>query len=191
MLVVANLCAALIVLYFMDFFGIYNGYSKIGNLAQKYLPKSHASAREADLSLIEREEQNKLIESFSLRETDLKAYEEKLKNREDNLVKDESKIKQERQNLEAQKKKIAATQADKNTYDKKVQDLADRFYNMPPDKAVERVLVLGDDLLILDTLKAIDALSAKKGSPSVVPYLYSLMPPADASRLLRLSTAGE
>jgi hypothetical protein len=191
MLVVANLCAAIILMFFLDFFGVYSGYSKISNFLSKSLPKGHGASRDADLSLIEREEQNKLIESFSMREADLKGYEDKLKSREDNLIKDESKIKQERQNLEAQKKKLAANASDKNAYSKKVQDLADRFYNMPPEKAVERILVLGDDLLILDTLKAIDAISVTKGTASVVPYLYSLMPAADASRLLRLSTAGE
>ena len=191
LLILANLAAAMIVLFFLDVFGIYNGYGKMNAFLGKTFSKSKGIGRSEDISLIEREEQNKLVESFSIREADLKKTEADLKAREDNLLKDAAALKQEKENLEKQKKKIQSDKAEKVAYEKKVQDLSERFYNMPPEKSVERILALGDDLLVLDTLKAMDAIAASKSQTSVVPYLYSLMPPADAARLLRLSTVSE
>ncbi len=181
----------MIVLFFLDLFGVYHGYGKMNAFVGKYLGKSKGIGRSEDITLIEREEQSKLIESFSIREADLKKTESDLKAREDNLLKDAAALKQERENLEKQKKKIKADQSEKVAYEKKVQELSERFFNMPPEKSVERILALGDDLLVLDTLKAMDGIAAARNQTSVVPYLYSLMPPADAARLLRLSTVSE
>lgn len=190
LLVLANLLAVFIVVFFLDWFDIWNGYTRMMKVFGRYALRTELSRTE-DLGLLEKEEQAKLMESFNLRESDLKKMEAGVKNREDDLTRREATLAQERENLEALRKKMSGDKAEKATYEKKVADLADRLYNMPPEKAVERLLELKDDLLILDVLKAIDAVAAQKSQASVVPYLYSLMPKADAARLLRLSTVNE
>ncbi|MBN8218663.1 MAG: hypothetical protein J0L75_18630 [Spirochaetes bacterium] len=190
LLILANLLAVFIVLFFLDWFDIWNGYTRLLASVGKVAFRS-SIVRSEDVSLLEREEQAKLMESFNIREADLKKYESSLKSREDDLTKKSAALVGERESLEAQKKKIAGDKATTVAYDKKVAELSDRLYNMPPDKAVERLLELKDDLLILDVLKGIDAVAASKSQASVVPYLYSLMPKEDAARLLRLSTINE
>lgn len=190
LLVVANLVAIFIVVFFLDYFDIWNGYTRMMKGMGRYALRTELS-RVEDLSLLEREEQAKLMESFNLREADIKKAESGVKNREDDLTRREASLAQERENLENLRKKMSGDKAEKATYEKKVADLADRLYNMPPEKAVERLLELKDDLLILDVLKAIDAVATSKSQASVVPYLYSLMPKEDAARLLRLSTINE
>jgi flagellar protein FlbB len=51
--------------------------------------------------------------------------------------------------------------------------------NMPPQNAVD-ILVEFDDLLLIDTLIAVNELSLEQGAASVVPFWLSLMNPKRA-----------
>ena len=183
-LLLTNALAVVVILYFIDYLGISDIYSK----AREKLIGERSQPIEVDttvkaLTLIEKEEEKKLLESFNIRETELQGWEATLKQNEEDLKAKELELKQERQRLKLQRQKLAAEEDKKEAYDVKVQKLAEKFFNIPPEKAVERILALEDDLLILDILKAMDEYSLRTAQPNIVPYLFSLMPPEDSARL--------
>ena len=192
-LIFANIVGLVVIAYFLEIFGISNVYSKIKNSSglggtQASYAENNSDVRSGDLEILEEAEKNKLIESFRIKEIELSRKETSLSNLAVELEKKQGNLEIEKNNIEKQKKRIEKERLEKITYQKKVENLAKIYYNMPTKNAMERILELKDDLLILDVLKEMDAYAIKKEQQSVVPFIYSLMPKEDASRLLKKST---
>ena len=174
----------------MDYFGITNIYSKIRN---KITPETSIvqEISERDLYIIEKMEQQKIIESFNMREADLEKISQDLNLKAEKLSEERQKLDTEKQNLQSQ---IIAWEKEKEEiedYQVKVDQLAEKFFQMDPKIAWSVILELKDDLLILDVLAGIDRLSAESDNVSPVSYIYSLMPKEDSARLLRKSTISD
>ena len=179
----ANILAFTVILYIIDYFGVSDLYSRLKERLPWVQTENVLDVNVQTLNLIEAEEEKKLLESFSIRETELGDWEANLKEKEENLKAKELKLKQEKQNFKLQKEKLEEDKEKEEAYNLKINNLAQKFFNMPPEKSVERILALKNDLLILDVLKAMDKYTANTDRPSIVPYLFSLMPPEDSARL--------
>lgn len=189
LLILANLTAALILFYFLDQYNISSIYSDVKNqLFEKTVSPENARFQDEDPYLLEKMEQKKLMESFDRREADLKKLSEALKEKEKEILKEKIKISEAQKELRDQKELLKKQQEQKEAYSKKVKKLAEQYSGMPPEKSVAIITQLGDDLLILDVLEQMDKLAEEQGGASIVPYLYTLMPPDTASRLQRKST---
>ena len=181
-LLFANILAVGVILYFLDYLGVSDIYSQIsGTIIGKSTATIDSTARA--LTLIEKEEEEKLLSSFAIRETELQKWEDRLKQNEEDLKAKELELDQERQNLKLQRQKLQDEKNKKESYELKVSLLSQKFFQMPPEKAVERILALKDDLLIIDILQSLDSYAQLTEQPSIVPYLFSLMPPEDSARL--------
>jgi hypothetical protein len=112
------------------------------------------------------------------KELALAAKEQEIERREQGVVADAERVTQREKNLIEKKKRA-------DSYDGKVKDLAGKIVQMRPEEAVARLGGLGEDLLIIDVLRRIDQNAAGEGKMSVVPYYFSLMDQATASRLMR------
>ena len=183
--------ALFIIFYLFDLLEITDTYSRFKKtwIEQDITAEGRVSGE--DLTLLEREEQAKLTESFNIREAELKKKELEFAQEKMELAGRLQQVLEAEKALEKQKKRLEKQEEEIKNRQAMVKDLAEKFANMPPERAVERILEIKDDLLILDTLKEIDAYFALNGQVSSVPYLYALMPKEDAARLLRKSTVVE
>jgi flagellar motility protein MotE (MotC chaperone) len=77
-----------------------------------------------------------------------------------------------RNDLEAQKKSLNEIRNYFENKNEKVREVANSLMNMPPQNAVD-ILVEFDDLLLIDTLIAVNELSLEQGAASVVPFWLS------------------
>lgn len=84
-----------------------------------------------------------------------------------------------RNDLEAQKKSLNEITKHFENKNERVRQVASDLMNMPPQSAVE-ILVEFDDVLLIDTLIAVNDISAELGATSVVPFWLSLMDPKRA-----------
>lgn len=186
-MLIINICLGVLLLYVLEFAGVVNYFSII---KQRTLQASGGkkTGRSDDPFLIEKEEYKKLLSSIEIREADINVLQKELDEKAAALDTRDKQLTE--QNLQIQKiqEQMARAAEEKADYRKKVGKLAEGFANMEPEKSVERILALADDLLILDVLARMDQASAEQGKKSIVPYLYSLMPKEDASRLLKKST---
>ena len=185
LLLTANICAAMIVIYFLNYFGIVDWYGQVETYFGGESFEEQASPGRRELALIEREEEKKVIESFSIREVELDKREQQITEKEESLAGWKVRLERKESELKAQEESFEKKTEKKALYVSKVQELANQFYGMPPDKSVERLIALEDDWLILDILEAMNARAQDQDQISIVPYLYSLMTPEDSARLNR------
>jgi seryl-tRNA synthetase len=95
----------------------------------------------------------------------------------DNIEKDKENVQNMIDNFEKAK-------AEKEAYDKRVDEVAAQIENMPPKSAV-LILEKEDDMMIIDIMKRMEARAADASRQSSVPYLLSLMDPEQAARIHR------
>ena len=190
-LLLGNILGIIIIFYFLDLLGISNIYSsfkKKSKLENKATLTLGNYSRPGDVDFLEKSERKKMLESFKIREIELEKKESQLNNLQADLKKEIERVSIEKNNLTKQKAKIKKETDEGTSYQKKVEKLATIYYQMPPQNAVERILELNDDLLILDILKEMDNYASLNNLQSTVPFLYSLMPKEEAARLLKKST---
>jgi len=192
LLLLANVFAALVLLYFLDMFGVSSLYS---DLKKQVVPLGGPVAKtvssDEDPWLIEKQEQQKLMESFDLREVDLKEKEKELEEKKTEIIEETAKLASARQKLADQKKEFERQKNEQSSYEQEVKKLAVKYNGMPPESSVAMIVKLGDDLLILDVLEQMDVYAEEQGRSSMVPYLYTLMEPETAARLQRKSTVSK
>lgn len=191
LLVLGNFLGIMILLYFLDYFGFVSTYSNVKDrifLEVEGDPLPTEEEALLELQLIEEEEREKLRAFLEERERSLVEKEEEIKTAEANLQEERQLLASERESLIKKEEELTLRQSEENAYEVKVADLANRFFNMPPQSAMERILALEDDLLILDVLKGMDEVAVQRGQQSIVPFLISLMPPEQAARILKKST---
>jgi len=134
-------------------------------------------AKIEDPYFLAREEIEKQYQAINLRENDLGQMMETIRSNE--LLqrdKEDQLISMEKQ-LKEREVKAAETELEKVRRSERVKEVANQLVNMPPQQAVDRLVQQTDDLLVIDILRAIDALAAAEGKASTVPYFLSLLPP--------------
>ena len=135
--------------------------------------------------LLKEKENQKIIEAINIQKNEIEKKTQELADRELGLEKLALELEEKQKNIDLQQNAIAKEQEDKNNYQVKVSEIADQFLNMPPERAVERLVALKDDILISDILNRIDEKAKENNAISIVPYFYSLMPQEDAARIIR------
>ena len=191
LLIVGNLLAILVLLFFFDAFGVLDTYSVVKDRLFTLVPNPTnptIEELERELQLQNEERQQKILLMLEQREELLSKREEAVKMAEATLQQETEAVAKERENIIAQKEQLEIEKQEAESYNNKVVNLANRFYDMPPESASERILELSDDLLIIDVLSEMDQVAVTRGQQSVVPFLFSLMPKEDAARILRKST---
>ena len=188
LLIFFNLLLIGLMLYLLDIYNFTNVYSTLKESIFGNSQDTSSLYSTEEIKLLEIEEHKKIMDAFKIREIELnkkeKAYKEKVKE----LERQEKQLLNDNKSLSEKKKKWLKEKTKDKEYKKQVEELATTFLNMPPQKAVERLIAIEDDLLIISILKEIEILCIKEERISIVPYLYSLMPKDDAARLFKKST---
>ncbi len=179
------------IFYFLNFFKVIDVIDVEDTSLTSFF-ESEPVEREAfenqDLFLIKEQENQKLAESINIQRDELDLKEQELRVREDSVNQQLLEISEERKNLELEKQSLEKEKQEQESYENKVASIAEQFINMPPERAVERIVALNDDVLIIDILNKIDEDARDEGVISIVPFFYSLMPEDVAARIIRKSS---
>lgn len=103
---------------------------------------------------------------------------QKLKDQKDRLVDLDAMMKKK-------EKQIKITALQKTKRGQRIKTIANQLMQMEPQKAVDRIEVQKDDLLVIDILMMMDKLFTDAGKKSSVPYILSLMDKTRAATLQR------
>ncbi|BBM88847.1 hypothetical protein COTS27_00534 [Spirochaetota bacterium] len=189
-----NVVAIVILLYLLRVNTVINYYEKL----QSWLPglgllntdtvAIETADRAKELELIELEKFEAVRENFLLRENALTVREEELNALADELATERETLTTEREQLLNARERAEEIAVTETNYETKVRELAARFYNMPPQSAADRIIALGDDILIIDVLARMDGVAMENEQVSIVPFLLSLMPAEDSARIMKKST---
>ena len=180
-LLIINLGLTFVALYILDMLQILDYkqiLSKIPGFKQVY------AAKIEDRYLLERVELDKKwqildekIRNYEQDKAKLDADQRDVAIARDNIEKDKENVQNMIDNFEKAK-------AEKEAYDKRVDEVAAQIENMPPKSAV-LILEKEDDMMIIDIMKRMEARAADASRQSSVPYLLSLMDPEQAARIHR------
>lgn len=164
------------------------GFSDSIQASITYPDDELANLQKRELELIKEIENQKILEAIKEQQSILEEQQLALNERENSINALAASLEEEKNNFLKEKELVEQTKVTDETYQQKVGELANTFISMPPERAVERLVATGDDLLIIDVLKKIDENAAAEGLTSITPFYYSLMEPGDASRILKKST---
>lgn len=128
-----------------------------------------------DPNLLEKEELKKQWLVLKLRENELTKSTNQLKEVIQKIQDKRARLEQAEKELKAREQQLVKNEQDKVARERQIQKVASDLMNMEPQRAVERLEQMPDDLLVIEILKAIDTLSEDMGRKSIVPYLLSLM----------------
>ena len=181
MAVLLNLFLGAVLLYVLDMTGAVTFESIMTSLG---LSEGEAIKIE-DRFLLEREELNKQWLVLSLKEKDYGEKLHQLTTNDQRLKDKENQLKGLEKQLREREKKASEAEMEKIKRSERVRIVADQLMNMPPKDAVPRLEAQTDDLLVIDILRAMDAVAADQGKRSIVPYLLSLMKGERAAAIQR------
>lgn len=174
--------------FFLDFFGVFSLYGQVkdalwGSTGLILVDKD--SPTRNDMLLFAEQEYKKIQESLRVQISELTRLQEEVSKQKEEIEEKSRNLEEQEKSFQNKVEKLRMDEDEKNSYDRRLITLAESLYNMPPERSVERILALKDDILVLDIFAKMDELAKKRGDISVVPYLYSLMPAEDSGRLLR------
>lgn len=181
MAVLLNLFLGAVLLYVLDMTGAVTFESIMTSLG---LSEGEAIKIE-DRFLLEREELNKQWLVLSLKEKDYAEKLQQLTTNDQRLKDKENQLKGLEKQLREREKKATEAELEKVKRSERVKIVAEQLMNMPPKDAVPRLEAQTDDLLVIDILRAMDAVAADQGKRSIVPYLLSLMKGERAATIQR------
>jgi len=180
-LLLINLGVVFLSLYILDYLQIIDYkmvFAQVPFLREQYTPKI---------------EDPYLLEKLEL-EKKWQLLEEKLKGLEDEKKKIQTEMRNieiEKQNLYIEKENVKnmisdfeRAKSERESYDKRLESLAEYIENMPPLDAV-KIIEKQEDLMVIDLFKKMDARAKKSGRQSIVPFLISKMDPEQAARIQR------
>jgi len=153
------------------------------------IPSRRPTSLPADSdTLLEDERTAKLYEALDAAREDLSARSGTLDEREAEIAKTSQELEEQRKDLEDKEKSFNQTVESIENRKANVDQNARYLTGMQPQKAVE-ILKSMDDQMIIDVLRAVEAQAKAAGTDSVVAYWLSLMPPERSAAIQRKMTS--
>jgi seryl-tRNA synthetase len=180
-LLLINIGVIFISLYILDYLEVFD-YKQI--FTQIPLLKEEYTPRVEDPYLLEKLE---LEKKWQLLEEKIRGLQEEKKKIEEemrNLQIEKQNVAIEKENVKNMISEFERAKAEKESYEKKIEELAIQIENTEP-KAAVKMLEKQDDLLLIDLFRKMEERAKKAGRQSIVPYLLSLMDPEQAARIQR------
>ena len=180
-LLLINIGVIFISLYILDYLEVFD-YKQI--FTQLPLLKEEYTPRVEDPYLLEKLE---LEKKWQLLEEKIRGLQEEKKKIEEemrNLQIEKQNVAIEKENVKNMISEFERAKAEKESYEKKIEELAIQIENTEP-KAAVKMLEKQDDLLLIDLFRKMEERAKKAGRQSIVPYLLSLMDPEQAARIQR------
>lgn len=180
-LIIAILFFSGVIVFFLDKVGVMQAADYLPFLEEKNLP---VISDENYPTEVEKMKFQKWEEKLLEREENLIKQEEELKKNTDSVKEKEIEINEMKKSIEQERKKLAMLTKDWNDRKKKIQDMAEKVSNMPPEKAKE-MMVNWTDFDIIEVLRQMDKSAADAGRPSITPYLLTLFDPERRAEITR------
>lgn len=180
-LLLINLSLTFISLYVLDMLQIID-YKQL--LSKIPLMKQAYAVKIEDPFLLERLE---LEKKWQILDEKVRNYEEEKKNLEEalrNLAIARDDMEKREENIRNMIDDFVKQTNEQESYEKRVDQVAEQIENMPPKSAVA-ILEKQDDMMIIDVIKRINARATDAGKQSTAPYLLSLMDPEQSARIQR------
>jgi flagellar protein FlbB len=180
-LLLINIGVIFISLYILDYLEVFD-YKQI--FTQIPLLKEEYTPRVEDPYLLEKLE---LEKKWQLLEEKIRGLQEEKKKIEEemrNLQIEKQNVAIEKENVKNMISEFERAKSEKESYEKKIEELAIQIENTEP-KAAVKMLEKQDDLLLIDLFRKMEERAKKAGRQSIVPYLLSLMDPEQAARIQR------
>ncbi len=176
-----NLGLAFLAIYLLDLLQIID-YRQIINQVP-FIRQTYAVKIE-DPYLLEKVELEKKWQTLDERIRNFDEEKKKLEEESRKIAIDKENVAREKEDVKNMIDNFEKEKAEKESYDKRVDQVALQIENMPPQASV-KILEKQDDLMIIDIFKRMDAHAQETGRKSQVPYLLSLMDPEQSARVQR------
>jgi flagellar motility protein MotE (MotC chaperone) len=180
-LLLINLGLVFVSLYILDMLQIID-YKQI--LSQVPGLKEVYKVKVEDPYLLEKAELDKKWQILDEKVRNLKEDRKKLEDDLRNLAEERDKIDNERESVRNMVANFSNSIAERDSYDKRVDAVADQVESMEP-KAAVAILSKQDDMMLIDIFKKMNARAEDKGTKSTVSYLLTLMDSEQAARIQR------
>lgn len=181
LLLLINIGIIFISLYVLDYLQIFDYrqiFARLPLLRERYTPKVE------DPYLLEKFELEKKWQLLEERLKNLELEKRKLEEEMRNIQLEKQNLIAERENVKNMIEEFERSKKEKESYDKRLEELAIQIENMEP-KAAVKLLEKQEDMLLVDLLRKIEQRAKKEGRQSIVPYLLTLMDPEQAARIQR------
>jgi flagellar protein FlbB len=169
------------VIYLLDSLGIIRGGDYITMLKDENPPILEDTEFPGE---VEKLRFQKWEERLMQREEEIASREAILDGRFLEVQQKEQEINEIKAGVMAERKKLAMMAQDIEDRNTKVEDLANKVGNMPPEKAVE-MMVNWRDFDIIDVLRQMDRNAIATGAPSITPFLLTLFTPERRAEIAR------
>ncbi len=176
-----NLGLAFLSIYILDILQIID-YRQIINEVP-FLRES-PSAKIEDPYLLEKVELDKKWQTLDERIRNFEEEKKKLEEESRKIEIDKENVAKDKENVKNMIDNFQKDKNEKDSYDKRVDQVSIQLENMPPEDAV-KILGKQDDMMIMDILKRMDARAQEAGRSSPVSHLLSLMDPDQSARIQR------
>lgn len=169
-------------LYLLDQWGIFPLKDYIPFLAKEPPKIDIAKGNELLLEKDRLEKEKTILDQEKLKINELKV---ELDKKKEELEKKEKEILEQKTTLEEQKKKIIEKENARKERNKMLEDMAKRLNAMPPQNVIE-IIQGWKNIDIVDVFLKMEQLSEEEGTPSIIPFLLSQLPPERASVITSL-----
>ena len=180
-LLLINLGLVFVSLYVLDNLQILD-YKQILN--QVPLLRQTYKVKIEDPYLLEKTELEKKWQILDEKNRNLSEERKKLEEEKRSLQLDKEKVEKERENVKNMIDNFEKMKAEKETYDKRIEEVAQQIENMPPEASI-KILSRQDDMMLIDLFKKMNMRAENSGGQSLVPYLMSLLDPEQSARIQR------
>ena len=124
------------------------------------------------------------LEAIELEKMEMDTRQKSLDNRYGEIEQMAQELEEQRKALEDVEKSLTRQKEDAENKDKNIEQQSRYLTGMPPRAAVD-ILNSLDDQLAIDVIRKTEEIARAEGTNSIVPYWFSLMPPARAAELQR------
>jgi flagellar protein FlbB len=171
-----------IYLYLLDSWGIISLKNYLPFLEKEPPVVDQTQANQLLLEKERLEKEKEILEEEKLKVNELKL---KLDEQQKNLQDKEKELQEQNANLEKQKQKLQEVENARRERNKMIEDMARRLNAMPPANVIE-IIQGWKNIDIVDVFLKMEQIAEEEGTPSIVPYLISQLPPERASVITSL-----
>jgi flagellar motility protein MotE (MotC chaperone) len=176
-----NLGLAFLSIYILDMLQIID-YRQIIN--EVPFMREAPSPKIEDPYLLEKVELEKKWQTLDERVRNFDEEKKKLEEESRAIAIDKENVARDKANVQNMIDNFEKEKSEKESYDKRIDQVTVQYERMPPDDAV-KILAKQDDMMVIDVLKRMDEHAQAAGQASPVSHLLSLMDPEQSARIQR------
>ncbi|MDR0382470.1 MAG: flagellar protein FlbB [Spirochaetaceae bacterium] len=125
-----------------------------------------------------------LLETYDLREMEMRKQEEEIRTRQAQIEQMSAELEDRQKGLDERENSMNALAEQTASRERNIEQNARYLNSMPPQNAVAIIEAM-DDQQAIAVMRKVDEIAQAEGAASIVPYWFSLLPPARAAEIQR------